>query len=63
MNKTSADSDVLMEVKIWLKETSQPLKKQAKVTYQKGDFYVVILEGNIVEKYPIGNIWRVSETY
>jgi hypothetical protein len=52
-----------MKVLVWLKETSQPIEFElVKNTYQKGDFYCVYA-GQMVTKFPIGNIFRVVETY
>lgn len=51
-------------VRIWLKETSQPLEYDAENAYQKGDFYCIyILDAGLVHKYPIANVWRIEEEY
>jgi len=52
-----------MEVKIELKETSQAIVyNDVSNTYTKGSLYCVYVDG-MVYKYPLDNIWRVSETY
>jgi hypothetical protein len=50
-----------MKVRIELKETSQPIVREAVNTYTKGPFYCID-DGSSVEKYPLANIWRVTET-
>ncbi len=54
-----------MTVRIWLKETSQPLEYfNVENAYTKGDLYCVFIrEENKVCKYPIANIWRIEESY
>lgn len=54
-----------MKVEIELKETSQKITyNDATNTYTKGPFYCVYQsENNKVEKWPVSNIWRVSESY
>ena len=52
----------MIRVIVKLKETSQEIIYNAVNTYQKGDFYC-IYDGKQVYKYPIANIWRVTEDY
>lgn len=56
-------SESLISVEIYLKETSQKLAFQARNTYTKGPFYCVYLENGNVEKIPVGNIFKVTESY
>ena len=50
-------------IKIWLKETSQPLIYNNVVnTYEKGSFYC-IYDGIKVCKIPIQNIFKLEEDY
>jgi hypothetical protein len=52
-----------MVVVIELKETSQALTyENVSNTYTKGDLYCVYVDG-LVYKFPLGNIWRITETY
>lgn len=53
-----------MNVEINLKETSQAIKYLSGVdnTYEKGGFYCVLFDSK-VHKYPIVNIWRITESY
>lgn len=54
----------MITVKIELTETSQHIRRDDVVnTYTKGPFYCVYRHGEVVEKYPIASIWRVTETY
>lgn len=53
-------------VTVELKETSQPLVYEAENTYQKGDMFCVYIMGawkSRVCKFPVANIWRVTEDY
>lgn len=53
-----------MEVKIELKETSQPLVVLDAVnTYTKGKLFCVYLPDGKVQKFPLDNIWRITEDY
>ena len=53
-----------MKVKIRLVETSQPLEfDDVKTTYTKGLLYCVLMNDNIVKKYPIDHIFDIEETY
>lgn len=49
-------------VEVWLHQLSEPIVHQAKSTYQKGSFFCVY-EGEKVFKYPIGDIFRIVESY
>lgn len=53
----------MIEVKIELKETSQALVLAARNTYTKGPFYCIYTVDSNVQKFPIANIWRVTEEY
>lgn len=52
----------MIDVKIELKETSQPIFVHATNTYTKGPFYCVY-EGKKVYKFPLNNLWRITEEY
>ena len=54
-----------MRVEIWLKLTSKPIIiEQVTSTYQKGDLFCVYTQHNQrVQKWPVGDIWRVVEEY
>lgn len=52
-----------MKTRIWLKESSQPIEREAINTYTKGPFYVVYISNEQVEKYPLANVWRITESY
>lgn len=52
----------MIEVKVELKETSQAIVLAARNTYTKGPFYCVYT-ANGVQKFPLANIWRVTEEY
>ena len=52
-----------MRVVIHLKETSQPIEhSQAITAYTKGPFFCVQVSEKVY-KYPVSNIWRVTEDY
>lgn len=53
----------MIEVLIELKETSQAIPLAARNTYTKGPFYCVYTVEGLVYKFPIANIWRVTEEY
>lgn len=53
----------MMKVRVELKETSQAIELDAKNAYVKGNFYCVYLDNEKVQKFPIGNVWRVTEDY
>ena len=51
-------------VNIWLKNNGTPFIYTECTSYEKGSFYCVYdPEKHVVYKYPISDIWRVSETY
>ena len=53
-----------MKVQIYLKETSQRIEfNRAKNAYTKGSFYCVYTQDDKVYKYPIANIFNVTESY
>jgi hypothetical protein len=53
-----------VRIRIELKETSQPIEiTDALNAYTKGPLFCVYREGNVVDKYPVTNIWRVREQY
>lgn len=52
-----------MNVSIELKETSQPVDiADVTNTYTKGPLYCIYGAG-IVVKFPLANIWRITEDY
>lgn len=53
----------MIKVTVELKETSQPLVLAARNTYTKGLFYCVYTADGTVQKFPLANIWRVTEDY
>lgn len=53
----------MIKVAISLIETSQVVEHSAKNTYTKGPFFCVYEETGKVFKYPVRNIWRVTEEY
>lgn len=52
-----------MKVQIHMKDAAQPIERQAENTYVKEGLFCVYLLTGKVEKYPIENIWRVTEDY
>ena len=53
-----------IEVKVQLKETSQPIIHAKTVTtYTKGPFFCLLREDDTVVKYPVADVWRVVEDY
>lgn len=52
-----------MTVKVELKETSQAITLNAVNAYTKGPLYCVYLANGTVQKFPLANIWRVTEDY
>jgi hypothetical protein len=51
-----------MKIKIHLKEQSKPIiRKKVRNAYQKGGFYCIMLNSGIVYKYPLENIYEVTE--
>lgn len=53
----------MIVVKLELKETSQPLELAARNTYTKGALYCVYTADDNVQKFPLSNIWRITEEY
>lgn len=57
----------MIHTKIELKESSQSIELVAVNTYTKGPLYCVFVgEGRDqgkVQKFPLANIWRVTEEY
>ena len=53
----------MKKVEVWLYQTSEPLRHNAVNTYQKGDFYCVYDEKEMVTKYPLIHIFRIVEEY
>jgi hypothetical protein len=51
-----------MRVKVRLQSNAQPIEFNAQTAYQKGNFYCIQVD-EIVIKYPISNIFSVSEDY
>ena len=57
-------SAATMHVEVELKETSQKLVYDDVLnTYTKGALFVIYREGGMVVKFPLDNIWRVTEDY
>jgi hypothetical protein len=53
-----------VKVTIELKETAQALVyDDVPNAYTKGPFYCVYATGGFVYKFPIVNIWRITESY
>lgn len=52
----------VIKVKVELKETSQPIEVLAINTYTKGPFYCIFWN-KLVYKFPLDNIWRITEEY
>jgi hypothetical protein len=52
-----------MIVKVELKETSQAIELEAVNTYTKGALYCAYLKDKTVQKFPLANIWRITESY
>jgi hypothetical protein len=53
----------MIKVLIHIREQSQPIEREAINTYTKGPLYCVYLGNGKVEKYPISEIFRVTEDY
>lgn len=49
-------------INIWLKNNGTPFIYTDCTAYEKGSFYCVY-DGTTVYKYPLADIWRVSESY
>lgn len=52
-----------INVKVELLTTSQPLLLKAKNTYTKDGLFCVYLDGGQVQKFPVSNLFRVTEDY
>lgn len=53
-----------MKVEIHMNEQSKPIvRENVKNAYTKGGMYCCYLITNIVEKYPLCNIFKVTEEY
>lgn len=51
-----------MKVQVWLKGTSQEISYgNVRNTYQKGSLFCLMLTDGTVVKYPIADIFRVTE--
>jgi len=49
---------------VHLKTQSQPIEYTDVINvYEKGKFYCIYRKGEIVDKYPIQDIWRIREDY
>jgi hypothetical protein len=54
----------MITVWVHLKDQSQPIEyKNVINTYEKGFFYCVYTEKEMVYKHPLADIWRVKEEY
>ena len=54
----------MIKVIVHLKTQSQPITHENVInTYQKGDMFCVYVEGEIVYKYPVADLFRVKEEY
>jgi hypothetical protein len=54
----------VITVSVHLKDQSQPVTYENVInTYEKGSFYCVYTESEVVYKHPIRDIWRVKEGY
>lgn len=56
-------SEKKINVSIRLKHQSQAMNFVALNSYEKGQFYCIYLENGTVKKYPIMDIFDVTETY
>ena len=53
-----------MLVKVHLLHQSKPVEiDNVRNTYQKGDFFCVMIDGESVQKFPIQHIFRVVEEW
>jgi hypothetical protein len=53
-----------VKVSIELKETSQVIVREDVInSYTKGPLFCIYRKGGSVEKYPLTNIWRITEDY
>lgn len=54
----------MISVRVELTETSQAIELEAVNTYTKGALFCVYLgSGKGVQKFPLANIWRITEDY
>ena len=54
----------MIKVFVQLTESSQPIEyRDVLNTYQKGDMFVIYVEGEVSYKHPMNTIWRVKEDY
>ena len=53
----------MIRVRIELKETSQAIELEATNTYTKGLLYCAYLTSGLVQKFPLANVWRITEEY
>ena len=53
----------MIQVKVELTETSQPIELEAENTYTKGPLFCVYLGSGKVQKFPLARVWRVTEDY
>lgn len=52
-----------LRIGVHMKDQSQPVEHMSvKNAYVKGPFYCVYCHDEMVYKYPVINIWRVTET-
>jgi hypothetical protein len=54
---------MMLKIYVQLKETAQPITHDALNSYTKGPFYCVYVAGDKVYKYPLVDLWRVTEDY
>jgi len=57
-----------LDIDVWLHYSSEPIEHRNCTAYEKGSFYCVFEMANDVHeervfKYPISNIWRITESY
>lgn len=51
-----------MKVEVHLKEQSQPVViEDVRNTYQKGDLFCVMLNSRLVRKFPLADIFQITE--
>lgn len=56
--------DKPIKVIVHLKKQSQPIVHEGVInTYEKGFFYCVYVSSEVVYKYPLASIWRITESY
>lgn len=60
---TTISTTEFLRIKVHMKDQSMPVEHMSvKNTYVKGPFYCVYCHDEMVYKYPVENIWRVTET-